>query len=372
MKNKITAVICALVTASFSALHALPVYGEETVLGDMNGDSIVNLDDASLVLQEYASFAAGLGETLGINIADIDSDGVVTITDASYLLTYYAQYSAGMNTSLESILGIEETIDVSISMTGLNSTYALLMDAQTGKVIAEKNGYSTIYPASMTKIMTAIVTIENFPDVNQYVTLPSAAVNAAISRGGSRAGFAGGAYVPMLDLLYGMLLPSGCECCIGAAIIIAGSESTFVAMMNQKAQELGMTGTHYANCTGLPDSNHYTTVHDMAILMRYAIQNDIFRQVDMSQSHTASNGLYMRSTMFKSLINNYGSTAVTGGNILGGKTGTTSAAGSCLCSFAEIDGREYVLCTSKAAYSGLNIADARTVYNRLGNALAAT
>ena len=133
-----------------------------------------------------------------------------------------------------------------------------------------------------------------------------------------------------------------------------------------------MTGTHYANCTGLPNSNHYTTVHDMAVLMRYAIKNDIFRQVDTTQAYTASNGLYMRSTMFKSLINNYGSTAVTGGNILGGKTGTTSAAGSCLCSFAEIGGREYVLCTSKAAYSGLNIADARTVYNRLGNALAAT
>lgn len=371
MKIKIAAFLSALAAASFTAFHAMPVYGI-SLLGDINSDGTVNTDDASLVLNEYALRASGAGSYIRNELADIDSDGAVTITDASYLLTYYAQYSAGMNVTLESILGIEETIDVNVSMTGLNSTYALLMDAQTGKVIAEKNGYSTIYPASMTKIMTAIVTIENFPDVNQYVTLPSSAVNAAISRGGSRAGFSGGAYVPMLDLLYGMLLPSGCECCIGAAIIISGSESAFVDLMNQKAQELGMTGTHYANCTGLPNSNHYTTVHDMAVLMRYAIKNDIFRQVDMSQNHTAVNGLYMRSTMFKSLINNYGSTAVTGGNILGGKTGTTSAAGSCLCSFAEIGGREYVLCTSKAAYSGLNIADARTVYNRLGNALAAT
>lgn len=372
MKIKTTALLSAVAVASFTALHAMPVYGAASLLGDVNSDETVNTDDAFLILNEYALRAAGMGSYIRDDLADIDSDGSVTLTDASFLLTYYAQYSAGMNVTLEGILGIEERIDVNISMSGINSTYALLMDAKTGDVIAEKNGYSTMYPASMTKIMTAIVTIENFPDVNQYVTLPSAAVNAAYSRGGSTAGFSGGAYVPMLDLLYGMLLPSGCECCIGAALIISGSESAFVELMNQKARELGMTGTHYANTTGLPDSNHYTTVHDMTLLMRYAIQNDIFRQVDTTQSHTAANGLYMRSTMFKSLINNYGSTSVTGGNILGGKTGTTSAAGSCLCSFAEIDGREYVLCTAKAAYSGLNIADARTIYSRLGTALAAT
>ena len=147
--------------------------------------------------------------------------------------------------------------------------------------------------------------------------------------------------------------------------------------MNEKAAELGMTGTHYANSTGLPIdtnyntiTNHYTTAYDMTILMRYAIQNDIFRMVDTTKSYTASNGLSMKSTMFSTLINNFGNTNVTGGAILGGKTGTTNAAGRCLCSFAEIYGREYILCTTKASASGKNAADAKTVYNRLGKALS--
>ncbi len=352
----------------FSGTGAITASADEIVIGDVDGSGIVDTADASAALEIYAMTAAGLTTEHNTAPADVDGNGIVDLTDAALILTYYAQSAAGMSPDWNELLGIDMGVNIDIAMTGLGSQYACLLDAQTGEIIAEKNAHTRVYPASMTKIMTAIVTIENFPDVNSYVTVPSAAVNAAYSLGGSTAGFGGGNYVPMLDLLYGMLLPSGCECCISAAMIISGSESAFVELMNQKAQELGMTGTHYANTTGLPNSDHYTTAYDMTVLMRYAIRNDIFRQVDTTEYHTAVTGLSMRSTMFKSLANNHGGPTVTGGRILGGKTGTTNAAGSCLCSFAEINGREYILCTTKASGGGRNTGDAKTVYNRVGAA----
>ncbi len=352
----------------FSGTGAITASADEIVTGDVDGSSTIDTADASAALEIYAMTAAGLTTEHNTAPADVDENGIVDLTDAALILTYYAQSAAGMSPDWNELLGIDVGVDIDIAMTGLGSQYARLLDDQKGEIIAEKNAHTRVYHASMTKIMTAIVTIENFPDVNSYVTVPSAAVNAAYSLGGSTAGFGGGNYVPMLDLLYGMLLPSGCECCISAAMIISGSESAFVELMNQKAQELGMTGTHYANTTGLPNSDHYTTAYDMTVLMRYAIGNDIFRQVDTTEYHTAVTGLSMRSTMFKSLANNHGGPAVTGGRILGGKTGTTNAAGSCLCSFAEINGREYILCTTKASGGGINTGDAKTVYNRVGAA----
>ncbi len=367
MKKTLSIILsAAFLTCTVSG--QLTAFGAEGLKGDANIDSYVNLDDAVTVLDTYAGIAAGIEGAAYCEQADTDEDGKITLDDAVYILSYYTQTAAGLSPDWNTLLGIDEGIDVTISMSGLNSTYALLLDAQSGEVIAEKNGYATVYPASMTKIMTAILTIESFEDVNTPITMPYDALQAAWNGGASTSGFASGAKITVLDLLYGMLLPSGCDCCFAAAYELCGTEEAFVELMNQKAQELGMTGTHFANCTGLPDPNHYTTPYDMTILMRYAIQNDIFRQVDTAQSYTATNGHYMKSTMFKSLIGTYGTAAVTGGSILGGKTGTTDSAGSCLTSFAEIYGREYILCTTKAA-SG-RIADARTVYNRLGGALS--
>ncbi len=373
MKKKILRTLLCGVTL-FSMLwmqNTLTASAAAAMLGDADLNSSVDIDDAAMMLEVYACAAVNLPYELTdqqMNNADLDEDGMITISDATYALSYYAQTAAGLSPSWKKIL--PQAVDVSISLDGLNSPYATLIDAHTGEIIGARNSYDTVYPASMTKIMTAIVTIENFPDLNQYIEVPYAAVSTVWSLGGSTAGFSAGSCVPMIDMVYGMLLPSGCECCLTAAMVISGSESAFVNLMNQKAAELGMTGTHYANCTGLPDSNHYTTTADMAKLLRYALQNDTFRQVDTSSSYTASNGLYLSSTLFRPLINTYGSAAVTGGQIMGGKTGSTSSAGICLTSFAEIYGREYILCTAKAPYSGQHIQDARTVYNRLGNALS--
>ena len=377
MKKTLSALL-ACCTASAVLLTQLPGVQASAIsartLGDTSLDGTISIYDASLILKMYAyracSMESGLSEEQH-DRADTDRDGQLTLGDASFLLTFYAETAAGMNPSW----GIEEeevpaAPDVTVSLSGINSPYAVLIDSASGEVLAEKNGDSTIYPASMTKLMTAILTIEHYPDLDTYITVPAAALQSAWNQGGSTAGFSAGSYITVRDLVYGMLLPSGCECTITAALLICGSESTFAALMNQKAAEIGMTGTHYANSSGLPNSNHYTTARDMTRLLRYATHNDTFREIDTSRNYTTTNGLYFSSTLFRPLLNTYGTAAVTGGNILGGKTGSTSAAGICLTSFAEIYGREYILCTAKAPYSGQHIQDARTIYNRLGAALS--
>lgn len=190
----------------------------------------------------------------------------------------------------------------------------------------------------------------------------------------TQAGFQPGETVRAIDLLYGVMLPSGAECCIALSYAIAGSEQGFVDLMNKKAEKLGMDGTHFCDSTGLHNPDHYSTAKDMAVLLQYALKNDTFREIAESPWHSTPgtnlhpDGITYYSTMFKNLSE----TSVTGGKILGGKTGFTNAAGSCLASFAEIEGVEYILVTAGAMDGGTpNITDAVTVYNRLGEAAQA-
>src|SRR5699024_9607630 len=151
-------------------------------------------------------------------------------------------------------------------MSGINNTSGILVRISDGQTVEEKDEDVQIYPASMTKMMTAIVAIENLSDLNQTITLSQELFAPLYEEGASMAGFAPGDQVTAMDLLYGVILPSGAECCLGLAEQIAGSESAFADMMNAKAQELGMTATHFVTSTGLHDPEHYTTVRDLTKL----------------------------------------------------------------------------------------------------------
>lgn len=254
---------------------------------------------------------------------------------------------------------------------GLYSPYAVLMDAESGEMIAERNGRERLYPASLTKMMTAILTIESISDLDRRLILPADAVTLAYAQDASVAGFCPDEDVSYRDLLYGMLLPSGAECCIACAREIAGSEDAFAQMMNQKAAEIGMKDTHFCNAAGLHEKGHYSTASDLACLLRYALQNGTFREIFTSSNYVVGptahhpEGFTMQSTMFISLYE----AGIDGSVILGGKTGYTEQAGLCLASLAEIDGREYILVTAGAPGSHdtepLHIYDACTVYGRL-------
>ncbi len=260
---------------------------------------------------------------------------------------------------------------VSISPDQLNSSNAILLRLNDTAILMQKNSEEKIYPASLTKMMTAIAAIENLPDLKEEIKLTNSTFQGLYEADASMAGFRPGEQVEAIDLLYGVMLPSGAECCIGLADQIAGSETDFVKIMNQKAAELGMDHTHFENTTGLHNENHYTTVKDLSILLSYALQNDTFREIFTSSRHTTQPtnthlaGITFYSTMFKEL----GNQSINDGEISGGKTGYTDEAGLCLASLAKVGEQQYILISAGAEgdhYSEqYNITDALAVYNSI-------
>lgn len=262
--------------------------------------------------------------------------------------------------------------NIKVDLEHLYSPYAILVDLESGNVLAEHDAQAKIYPASLTKIMTAVLAIENTEDMEEVMILPADFFQKLYTEDASMAGFQPGERVRLKDLLYGILLPSGAECCMAFANRIAGSEDEFVRMMNRKAEELGLKNTHFCNATGLHDPEHYSTVEDISILLQYALRDENFRAAFTSSRYSTlpseqhPEGFTFYSTMFQYMD----STEVTGGNIIGGKTGYTEEAGLCLASLAEVAGKEYILVTAKAngthQTEQYHILDAIDVYSQIG------
>ena len=145
---------------------------------------------------------------------------------------------------------------VSISSDRLNSPHAILIRLKDQTILMQKNSEEKIYPASLTKMMTAIIAIENLPNLQEEIKLPNSMFKELYNEDATMAGFQPDEKVRAVDLLFGALLPSGAECCVGLADQIAGSEQNFAKIMNQKAADLGMNNTHFENATGLHDENH--------------------------------------------------------------------------------------------------------------------
>ncbi len=236
----------------------------------------------------------------------------------------------------------------------------------------QKDSEERIYPASLTKMMTAVVALENLPDLKEEIRLTNSTFRTLYEAKASMVGFQPGEWVRAIDLLYGVMLASGAECCIGLANRIAGSEQNFVKMMNQKAEDLGMDNTQFENATGLHHENHYTTVKDLAILLSYALQNDTFQEIFTSSRHSTTptnkhpRGITICSTMFEELNHRN----IVDGEILGGKTGYTNEAGLCLASLAKVGQQEYILISAGAKGNHrseqYNITDALAVYSSIG------
>ena len=232
----------------------------------------------------------------------------------------------------------------------ISSPYAILYDCTDNEILFSESADEQAYPASLTKIMTTIVALENIRDLHGKATIQPEVCENLRKANASVAGFLPNETVTVQDLLYGTMLPSGADAAITLAQVIAGSEKQFVDMMNQKAQELGMRNTVFQNCTGLHQQGHVSTARDMMKLLQYAWEQKTFRKIFTAQTYTVRStqkhpsGLTISSTLFDQL-----DTAVSDGiQILGGKTGYTEQAGLCLASAAEKDGKEYLLVTMGA------------------------
>ncbi len=242
----------------------------------------------------------------------------------------------------------------------------------------EKNADLPCYPASTTKILTCILAIEN-GDLSAKVTVPSSADSDRVL--GSAMGIHAKEVFTLEDLLYGMMLPSGNDAAIAVAVALSGSTDAFVKRMNEKAEALGMTHSHFANPNGLHDENHYSTARDMAILSAYAMQNETFRTIVGTAERTVTSKEGRKITVRSSnrFLRDSRSTTFTPESVLyadavGIKTGETNVAGKCLVAAATRNDTTYIAllfhgemppdklkAEQKDAYSTQRFKDARTL-----------
>lgn len=214
---------------------------------------------------------------------------------------------------------------------------ALLMDVNSNRVIYGKNIDKQMYPASTTKMMTAILALES-DKMSDTVTATYDALKT-ITLEDSHMGILVGEELSMTDLINGMLVYSANDAANVIAIHVGGSMDEFVALMNAKAAELGMKNTNFVNACGVHDDNHYTTAEDLAILAKYCMQNETFRQIVKQQTyHIAPTNKYTMDRYLPT-TNLFLSTARSASHLYsactGIKTGTTEKAGHCLVSSAE-------------------------------------
>lgn len=248
----------------------------------------------------------------------------------------------------------------------IKSTYISLLDVSNNQIIAGKDPDAKIYPASMTKVMSLIVAVENISDLNEKYTFNKTELNDLYLESASVAGFSVDESVKAIDLLYGLILPSGADAAGALAKMASGSEESFVALMNAKCEELGLKNTHFCNPSGLHDENQYTTSTEMAMIMSYAMKNVTCAKVLSTYQYTTDatpqhpEGILLTSTMFSRM---YG-TEVEGVTIKAGKTGYTDQAHNCLVSYAVKDGKEYIAVTAAAGNRWHVIFDDFYIYER--------
>ena len=252
----------------------------------------------------------------------------------------------------------------------LNSAYAILIDLDEGSVLVQRNGWTVIHPASMTKIMTILVAAEHILNYDNTAVVTQETIDYCIQNDCSIAGFQAGEEVPIMDLFYGTVLPSGADAAVTLAEYVAGSHAAFVELMNQKAEQLGIAGTaHFANCVGLYDEGNMCTVYDMAVILQAAMENPLCSQVlglktrDIPASELHPEGISLSNWFIRRIEDHMPAGVV----IQGAKTGYISQAGSCAASVAKDGSGRRCLCVTAMAGSAWQcIFDHAALYETYG------
>lgn len=250
-------------------------------------------------------------------------------------------------------------VSINADELNLSSDKYILYNMNDDNVLMEHNSDEKTQIASLTKIMTTIVAIENVKDYNKKITITKEMFND-VAWDVATAGYKVGDKVTYNDLFYGAILPSGADAVNALAYTVFGNYDDFIKKMNEKAKQLGLKNTKFSNPIGLYDENNYSSAKDVSTLLIYALKNTKFKEIFTTKNYTSTNGVKMKST-----IESYNSK---NGNadlnyITGAKTGYIKKAGYCLATTAEIDGIEYLLVTLNAYSTGApHIKDAVKTY----------
>lgn len=316
---------------TFLTITALVLISLLTVIllaaGNQSGETSSALSD------ELSSFVGGVSASDIPDISDIsDISDTPSIPDDS---------------SDDTSSDIPQAPAFVISQGTLNSEYACLLDRNTSAVIAVKNAYTKVAPASLTKMATAITVIEMCDDLDEMLTVSRDTVNEMYLEGASVVGFQAGEKATVADMLYGLMLPSGADAAITLANRFGGTEKGFAELMNKKMQAIGLADTHFVNVTGLDADEHYSTAADMARLLDYCLKNELFRTICTTDYYKITSptmhedGIELYNTAFSG----FKRAGIPNKYCLGGKTGTTDNAGRCLAALCSVDGEEYITVT---------------------------
>lgn len=243
----------------------------------------------------------------------------------------------------------------------LNSKYAIVYNLTEDKIMYEKNSYDEIKVASLTKIMTAIIVIENNKNLQKEVTIIDDDLRDMYEY--TTAGFQKDDRVTIKDLLYGILLKSGSDAVNAAVRVTTNTEEEFIKLMNQKVKELNLTHTYFSNPIG-KDEDNYSSVSDISKIMEYCLKNKTFREIISKESHYIDNlDLNIHGPLYNSLSKYDIDTSF----VTGAKTGYTTESKHSMVSFSEKDNLIYIVVTSYAENYKSLLNDTNILYNYMFN-----
>lgn len=239
----------------------------------------------------------------------------------------------------------------------INAKNAILYNVSDNEILYEKSADEKVSIASLTKIMTSIVAIEKIDDLNEYITITSKDFEE--TNGYSKAGFKINDKVTYLDLLYGIILPSGADA-VNAVVNNTYGYDEFINKMNELAKKLNLTSTSFSNPIGKDSSTNYSTAKDLSILLKYALKNETFKTIFTTKRYTTTNNIELKSTVLR-----YANNEMNVNKIAGAKSGFTKDAGRCLASLYYKDNPSLIFIdiNSSQDTSSSAINDTLIVYN---------
>ena len=284
------------------------------------------------------------------------------ITDS--FASYYAENKEEAGSDLEGMaadLAVVSDSEATDPNYQSNDYADLLINDSANEIVESYHCFDKLYPASITKVMTALLTLEH-GNMDDEITLKhdinlteDGAVISTLTKGDT---------VTVGQVFHTMLIKSANDCAVILAEYVAGSEAKFIDMMNERARELGATHTHFVNASGLPDENHYSSAHDLAKIMRACLRNKRFRQVmKCSNYKIPATNLSEARVMHTHMPLMAKESNLYYADCIGGKTGFSTDAQHTLVTAAERNGRTYIAVTMRAADLGINCTDSTSLFN---------
>lgn len=351
MKVRTTLIAIGLVVVAFISFAVVELVKKVT--------SDKTQDEQALVYEniEVEDFSGGENSPfVEVEDGSLEDDNAVGISYLGYNTTAGNDDTLIHDTHIFGGYSIDKSNTSSyIASENMQSTYAVLIDMTDGSVIAQKDGFTRINPASMTKILTVLVAAEHLTedDLDATVTIELDDTDYAYVHDLSAVNWDAGEHVTVRDLFYGTILPSGADAAHALAKYVAGDEETFVEMMNAKIEELGLSGTtHFTNCVGSYDENHYSTCADISMILKAAVENDFCYEVLKAHTYTTTfTGEHPEGIQISNWFLRRIEDKDTHGEVIAAKTGYVNQSGSCASSYMISNSGHPYICTTADAHS---------------------